>query len=272
MTARDRTVLIVVGLVAAMAGFWFLALSPKNKSASDLSSQLTSAQQRLATAQTSAAGAEAARRRYDSDYATVARLGKAVPVKDDVPALVYQLSHTAHDNHVDFRSIKLSASSASAAPAPTGAAAAVASANGTTPASATTVAPSVLPPGATVGTAGFPTLPFYFNFTGSFFDMQRFLRSVDALTTVDGKSINVKGRLLTVDGVDLSAGPKGFPQVDATITATAYLLPADEGLTAGATATTPVGTGAAAGATTASGTASPSSTSGTASASLIGSN
>jgi Tfp pilus assembly protein PilO len=272
VTARDRTVLIVVGLLAVMAGFWFLVLSPQNKSATELGAQLSAAQQRLAAAQTGAAGAEAARRRYDSDYATVARLGKAVPVKDDVPALVYQLSHTAHANHVDFRSIKLSATTASAAPAPSGAAAAVASANGTTPASATTVAPSALPPGATVGTAGFPTMPFSFNFTGSFFNMQKFLHSVDALTTVDGKNINVKGRLLTVDGVDLSAGPKGFPQVDATVTVTAYLLPADEGLTAGATATTPVGTGAVAGAGTASGTESTPSTSGTASASLIGSN
>jgi Tfp pilus assembly protein PilO len=255
VTARDRIVLIVVGMVALLGGFWFLAISPKRKEASDVAAQVASAQTRLDTAQASASSADAARKQYSTDYATVARLGKAVPVDDDMPSLVYQLSHTAKVNHVDFRAIKLTSSGAVAA-APTGAAA-VASANGNTPASGTapaaTVAPA-LPPGAVVGTAGFPTMPFSFNFTGSFANMQRFLKAIDGLTAVKGKSINVKGRLLTVDGVGLKAGVKGFPDVDATVAVTAYLLPADEGLTAGATPATP-----------ATGTAS------TATASLIGS-
>ena len=257
MTARDRTVLIVVGLVALLGGFWFLAISPKRKEASDVAAQVASAQTRLDTAQASAASADAARKQYSTDYATVARLGKAVPVDDDMPSLVYQLSHTAKVNHVDFRAIKLTSTGGAAPAAPTGAAAAVASANGNTSATsatpAATVAPA-LPPGATVGTAGFPTMPFSFDFTGSFFNMQRFLKAIDGLTAVQGKNINVKGRLLTVDGVGLKAGPKGFPDVDATVAVTAYLLPADEGLTAGATPATP-----------ATGTAS------TATASLIGS-
>ncbi len=256
MTARDRTVLIVVGLVALLGAFWFLAISPKRKEASDVAAQVSTAQTRLDTAQASAASADAARKQYSSDYATVARLGKAVPVDDDMPSLVYQLSHTAKVNHVDFRAIKLTSTGAVAA-APTGVAAAVASANGNTSATSSTPAATVtpaLPPGAVVGTAGFPTMPFSFDFTGSFFHMQRFLKAIDGLTAVQGKSINVKGRLLTVDGVGLKAGPKGFPDVDATVAVTAYLLPADEGLTAGATPTTP-----------ATGTAS------TATASLIGS-
>jgi Tfp pilus assembly protein PilO len=256
VTARDRTVLIVVGLVALLGGFWFVAISPKRKEASDVAAQVATAQTRLDTAQAGAASADAARKQYSSDYATVARLGKAVPVDDDMPSLVYQLSHTAKVNHIDFRAIKLTSTGVAAA-APVGAAAAVASANGNTSASsaapAATVTPA-LPPGATVGTAGFPTMPFSFNFTGSFRNMQRFLKSIDGLTAVKGKSINVKGRLLTVDGVGLKAGVKGFPDVDATVAVTAYLLPADEGLTAGATPATP-----------ATGTAS------TATASLIGS-
>jgi Tfp pilus assembly protein PilO len=235
VTARDRTVLIVVGFLALLGAFWMLALTPKRKEASDLGAQVTAAQERLDAANASAAAAETAKKRYNSDYATVARLGKAVPVEDDVPSLVYQLEHAAHDHDIDFRSIKL-VSSGGAPPAPTGPAAAVASANGTTPAGTTSAVSAALPPGATVGTAGFPTMPFSFDFNGSFFDMQKFLRSMDALTTVQGKRIDVKGRLLTVDGVDLKAGPKGFPDVSATVAVTAYLLPADEGLTADATA------------------------------------
>jgi Tfp pilus assembly protein PilO len=256
VTARDRIVLIVVGIAALLGGFYFLAISPKRKEASDVAAQVATAQTRLDIAQASASSADAARKQYSSDYATVARLGKAVPVDDDMPSLVYQLSHTAKVNHVDFRAIKLT-STGGAAAAPTGAAAAVASANGNTSASSSTPAATVapaLPPGATVGTAGFPTMPFSFNFTGSFANMQRFLKAIDGFTAVKGKSINVKGRLLTVDGVGLKAGVKGFPDVDATVAVTAYLLPADEGLTAGATPGTP-----------ATGTAS------TATASLIGS-
>lgn len=232
MTARDRIVLVVVGILAALAAFWFLAISPKRKDANDLSVQITQAQTRLTTAQASASTAEAAKAKYSTDYATVARLGKAVPVDDDMPSLVYQLEQTAKANKIDFRAIKLVGSS-------TGGASTATAGTSSTPGS--TVA-AALPPGATVGSAGFPTMPFTFDFTGSFFDLQRFLRSLDGLTAVNGKSISVKGRLLTVDGVSLKAGPKGFPQMDASVVVTSYLLPADEGLTSGATATSPVAT------------------------------
>jgi Tfp pilus assembly protein PilO len=232
VTARDRNVLIVVGLLAALAATWFLAISPKRKQADDVAGQLGAAQQRLQTAQASAASALSAKQRYVDDYATVARLGKAVPVDDDMPSLVYQLQTTARAHHVNFRSIRLTGSGAPATGAPNPAAA-IASANGNTPSSTTPAATitSPLPPGATVGEAGFPTMPFSFDFTGSYVDMQGFIRALDNLTTVQGKSISVTGRLLTVDGVGLKAGPKGFPQVDATVAATAYLLPSDEGLT-----------------------------------------
>ena len=259
MTARDRTVLIVLGSIVAVAAFWFLAIGPKRKDASDLDAQVKSAEQRLSTAQSSAASAAAAKARYDSDYATVARLGKAVPVEDDVPALLYQLQTTADQHHIDFRKMALT-QSGPAAPLPAAAAVASAAGSTTTPASTSAVT-SALPPGATVGTAGFPTMPFAFDFNGSFFDMQKFFNALNGLTTVKGKQISVKGRLLTLDGFTLKAGPKGFPQVHATLAATAYLLPADEGLTGGASATAP-------GTQTASTT---SSTAGGPTASMIGS-
>jgi hypothetical protein len=262
VTARDRTVLIVVGLLGICAAFWFLAISPKHKDAADLAAQVTQAQSRLDTAQASAATASAAKAKYATDYSTVARLGKAVPVDDDMPSLVYQLQHAAAVNHVDFRSIKMTGSATAVSAAPTGAAAAVASATGTTtsstpssttPAATTTAA---LPPGAAVGTAGFPTMPFSFDFTGSFFNMQRFLKALDDLTSVNGNGISVKGRLLTTDGVAFKAAPTGFPNVEASVVVTSYLLPADEGLTDGAAPST--------------GSASSTTTGSTATASLIG--
>jgi Tfp pilus assembly protein PilO len=253
MTQRDRTVLIVVGMLGIVAAFWFLAISPKRKDASALNTQVQAAQTRLDTANAAATSAGAAKAKYSSDYSTVAQLGKSVPVDDDVPSLVYQLQHAAAANHIDLRQFKMTGTSTAAA-APTGVAAAVASTTTATPsstastsssASTTTAATTTaaLPPGATVGTAGFPTMPFAFDLTGSFSDMNRFLHAVNNLTQVNSHGILVRGRLLSTDGVVYKAGPKGFPDIEATMVVTSYLLPADEGLTAGATA--PTGTTAA---------------------------
>ena len=256
MTTRDRLVALIVGAVAVLAAFWFMALSPKRKDAADLGSKITQAQQRLDTARQSVTAATAARKRYDTDYAAVAKLGKAVPADDDLASLVYQLNHVSQSAHIDFRSIKLDSTGASApAVAPPAAqAAAVASASGnnsgssssssttptTTPPPATGVpatqtAAAGLPPGSTVGSAGFPTMPFSFEFDGSFFDMEHFFNGVQRFATLAGDQLSVRGRLLTVDAFALTASREGFPKVKASINATAYLVPQDQGLTGGAT-------------------------------------
>ena len=53
------------------------------------------------------------------------------------------------------------------------------------------------------------------------------------------RGLTVRGRLLTLDGLALTAGPQGFPHMKAAVAATAYLLPADQGLTNGATPSAP---------------------------------
>jgi hypothetical protein len=276
VTSRDRIVGLVVGAVALLGAFWFLALSPKRKDAADLSAKITQAQQRLDTARQSVATATAARKRYDVDYAAVAKLGKAVPADDDVASLVYQLNHVSQDAHIDFRSIKLNSSGATPPPAapPVAQAAAVASASGdsssssssstsTTSSSTTPPATGVpasqtaaagLPPGSTVGSAGFPTMPFSFVFDGSFFDMEHFFSGIQRFATLDGDQLSVRGRLLTVDGFTLTASRFGFPKVKASINATAYLVPQDQGATGGAT---PAGPGTPATASTTAPSGSP---------------
>jgi hypothetical protein len=277
VTARDRIAALVVGAVVLVAAFWFLALSPKRKDAAGLSAKITQTQQRLDTARQSVQTATAARKRYDADYATVAKLGKAVPADDDVASLVYQLSHASQDAHIDFRSITLNSNGPSApAAAPAVAqAAAVASASGssssssssssstsTTPSSTTPPATGVpatqtaaagLPPGSTVGAAGFPTMPFSFVFDGSFFDMEHFFSGIQRFAQLDGDQLSVRGRLLTVDAFALTASRFGFPKVKASINATAYLVPQDQGLTGGATAAGPAAAPATASTTTPSG-------------------
>ena len=271
MTGRDRIVVMVVAAVALLGAFFFLAVSPKRAEMKTVDAGIAKAQQRLDAARASVSTAQQAKRDYDTDYAAVARLGQAVPLDDNVPSLIYQLQGAAQSSKVDFRSLKLESSGAApaaVAPAATAAAAPAtapdASKSGssstppatptTTPAPATQLAAAALPPGATVGAAGFPTMPFTFVFDGSFFDMEHMLADVNRFITVKGKALSVRGRLLSIDGFSLEAAPTGFPAVTATLAATAYLLPADQGLTAGGTATGPAaaGTTAAPAATTAS--------------------
>jgi hypothetical protein len=84
-------------------------------------------------------------------------------------------------------------------------------------------------------------------FTGNFLDLSDFFHRVKRYVELDGESLAVRGRLLTVDGVEFRSDPELFPRITATLTATAYLAPKLEGTTAGATpsgpATVPASTG-----------------------------
>lgn len=238
MTVRDRNVLLVVGVLAALAASWFLMVAPKRQEAAELTGKVAAAQTRLDSARLSAAAAEKARSSYAADYATVARLGKAVTVDDQVPSLLYTLQSIAERYRIDFRD--MTGGGDQPAPQPqnstsAGQAAAVAATEDKSDSKDQGAAPAAPAAPEAVGTAGFPTMPFSFTFEGTYFDMERFLRAVDRLTVVDGKQITVRGRLLTIDDVTLTAGEGGFPRVQAVVGATAFLLPAEQGLTAGAT-------------------------------------
>ncbi len=242
MTKRDRTVVAVLVAAAILGGFWFLFVGPKRQTSAELDKKIAVQQTRLTVAQGQAAAAVVAKRRYETDYAAVAKLGQAVPADDDVPSLVYQVAQASKASKIDFRSLEVTEGSAAtkAPPAPAPAApAAAAPATGTTSAPATQAAVAGQPAGTTVGAAQFPTMPFAFVFDGSFFDMERFMRRLSGFTTIKKHGVVVRGRLLTVDSFQLGAGDKGFPAVTASINATAYVLPEGQGLTAGATAKGP---------------------------------
>jgi hypothetical protein len=269
VTARDRIIIVVALVAAALAGVWFVGLAPKRKDATELSAKLDVARQQLTEVQQSAAKARDAKAKYDSDYAQVAKLGKAVPKSDAIPSLVYQLQSAAHDASIVFSSLKVANTGVQAATTPSTPAqtAAAANANGagstsgsgstsggtsgstssstpTTPAPATQAATSTLPPGAAVGSAGFPTMPFSFVFNGSFFDMERFLSEVQRFVRVNDNNVDVRGRLLSIDGFALNAGGKGFPSVKANISATAYLMSPDSTTGVPPAASSSTGTGA----------------------------
>ena len=196
MKPRDRLVLAIVGVAALAAAFWVLALAPKRERANELAVQVTQAVARRDAATAKAVHAEHAKADYAADYATVARLGKAVPPQADVPSLVFQIESAARGSKVDFRKVAVE----------------------DTPATV---------PGATAATStsGISLTPVTFTFEGSFFSLQRMLREIDRFSRVKGSKVSVSGRLLTLDQVKLSAGRAGLPKVKAEITAVAYVAP-----------------------------------------------
>ncbi|HEV2062526.1 MAG TPA: type II secretion system protein GspM, partial [Solirubrobacteraceae bacterium] len=107
MTTRDRTVLAVIGVAALLAGFWMLVLKPKREEVAELKQQVTAEEDRRDEALARVRAGEEARRSFAEDYAIVARLGKAVPVGDQTPSLLYQLETAARAQSIDFRSMKV---------------------------------------------------------------------------------------------------------------------------------------------------------------------
>ncbi|HEX3909527.1 MAG TPA: type II secretion system protein GspM [Solirubrobacteraceae bacterium] len=229
MTGRDRLVLVGISALAVLAVVWLLLVSPERSKAGKLDTEVSAAGAQLATAESQAADAQQAQQRYDSAYASVVNLGKAVPASEEVPSLMYQLAQASDKKHVDFNSITSGAGSAGASSTSTPA----------TPAAAT---------------AGFTQMPFTFVFSGTFSDLYHLFQQLNAATvrTTSG-GLQVSGRLLTLQAVKLEPAAAGEPsaseQLTGTITATAYVLPASQGLTAGATAASPA---SAVGATSAS--------------------
>lgn len=236
MTGSRKILIGALALVGLAAAFWFLAIAPKQEQVGLLQGEIDTARAQTATTRAQVATLKTAQSGYAVNYASVARLGKAVPADDDVRSLILQLDAAAKRSGVLFHSIELAA--------PSGATPAAAPAAGG--AAASQAATATLPPGATVGPAGLPTMPFTFQFDGSFFSLSSFFARLERFVKADGEQIDVTGRLVAVDGFSLKPGESGFPSVVASIGATAYLVPKDQGTMGGATPTGPT-TGVAAG-------------------------
>ena len=197
MTQRDRIVLGVVGLVAVLGAYWFLLLAPKREEAAKAAEAVTAAQTRIDTARGKLAAAEAAKVDYNKQLLTIARLGKAVPPTEDIPSLMYQLERTARDAGVDFRSFKVEPSEQAGA-------------------------------ATAAGSGGLLPIPFDVKFKGEFADLRKFLDHVQSFAKPKGDTLDVRGRLLTVDGIAMSPGGNVWPKVTANLQVSAYTAPVAE--------------------------------------------
>ncbi len=223
MTTRDRMVLIAVVVLVLLAGGWVLVVSPERNKAGAEQAQVQSASQQLETAKSQANSARVAEQRYNAAYSSVVSLGKAVPPAEEVPSLIYQLELASDQRDIEFTSITSGSSSGS---------------SGSSSASASAAAASSATP------AAFTPMPFTFVFKGSFGGLAHLLGQIDGFAQRDtAGQLTVSGRLLTIQGADITVqntgGSSSSSALTATITATAYVLPASQGLTGGATATGP---------------------------------
>lgn len=250
MTGRDRLVIMALVVLGVLAVGWIAVVSPERKQAASLEGQVASAQQALQSAETQAADARSAQARYVEAYKSIVSLGKAVPPQQEIPSLIYELDQASNQRNIEFNSI----SSGSTAGVGGGGAA------GATPSAAASV---------------FSSMPFTFVFKGSFFGLAHLLSQIDGFASAtpasgggsagsttapaaDISGVQVSGRLLTIQSIDLSVEGGSSPtsglhaaagtgtsgsqsELKASITATAYVLPASQGLTAGATPTAPAG-------------------------------
>ena len=282
MTRRDTYIVTVIAVLGSVAAFWFLALAPKREKLATLDKDVAEAQQTLDQAKQEKVKFARDQVAFPRLYASLGRLGKAVPPDQDVPSLLVQLNHAAAKANVNFHSVELKMALAEkiaeagaaaaaatpaapaggeAAPAPAGGEAAPAPAGGeAAPAPAGgEAAPAPAPAGgeaapaagtatAAAGAATAPAtgaaptdpaaataaggqlkvLPFEYVFKGDFFELEDLIHNVTRLVERRNQELAVTGRLITIRGFTLKRGK-------VTVLATTYMLPADQGLFAGAT-------------------------------------
>ena len=289
MTRRDSYIVTAIAVLGAVAAFWFLALAPKREKLSALDTDVAEARQTLDQAKQEKVKFAQDQIAFPRMYASLSRLGKAVPPDEDVPSLLVQLNHAAAQANVNFHSVELklalaekvqqasaeaSASAAApgaaapaagqAAPAAGAGAAATPPATGTTPAPAgegaaaapaapaagtataaagATTAPPAAGTTATDPAAGaaapaqFKVLPFEYKFKGDFFDLEDVIHNMTRLVERRNQELAITGRLITIQGFAMKRGK-------VTVLAATYMLPADQGLFAGATPQGPAGAAA----------------------------
>jgi Tfp pilus assembly protein PilO len=225
---KKKTNLIVGAMIvvaALAAAFWILLLSPKREEAQKLGGQIESAQASLSQHRSEATAAAAAKRSFPRDYGRLVVLGKAVPGGDETASLLVQLNHLASEAGASFETLTLNAAESAEAPV-------AGSAGATSP---TEAAASLLPLGASIGSAGLAVMPYSLTFEGDFFQIASFVERLDDLVKTSNEDVVVDGRLITVSSFSLTPeGEGGSAKLLADFSVTTYLTPPGQGMTAGA--------------------------------------
>jgi hypothetical protein len=259
LTARDRKIMGLLLPIVLLGAYWFFALAPMRSEATKVTQELTEAQGKRDTAQAQVGQLNAAKRSFAGDYATVIRMGKAVPDRVDMPSLLVQLDRAARGTGVEIREIAVSpqqdqsggaastppggggpGAGGTGAQSPMGKAAQnagnqVNSANAKNQQNSDAAASGGAAGGSAPPAPGLASVGLEFKLSGDFFDMADFFHRMKRFVRVVNDDIVIRGRLLTIDTFDFKPAQVGGNKLDAQIGATVYLSPkAQGGVTAGA--------------------------------------
>lgn len=266
ITARDRKIVLAIVPLLLLAGYWFMILAPKRVESQKVTTELTKAQAARDAAEQQVAQLNAAKASFASDYATVLRLGKAVPTTLDMPSLLVQMDRAARGTGIEIDDFKPGTAAGGSAPAssssstPPGggnnpaapgappaqgfvgkqaqnAGNAVTQANTTEQGNADKANSAGSSPAAAAGTQapGLVSVPLTFTVNGGYFGLSDFLHRMKRFVRVVNDQIVVRGRLLTIESFSFQRPDVASDKLTADVTATIYLTPADQGTTAGAT-------------------------------------
>ncbi len=239
MNSSNRVIVAMLVVVALAVGFWTLLLSPKKDEVSKLDKQVAKQEESLSLHRSEVQQGEAAQKAFPAEYQQLVVLGKAAPADDDTASLLVQLNQIAEHSKVRFESFILAPANGAGEEAPEPAAAAE-SGEGTALPSPTEVAASTMPLGASIGPAELAVMPYTLTFKGNFFHVSNFIHGLDALVKTKNEEVDVTGRLITINGFNLSEDSnRGFPHLEASFTVTTFLVPPEQGVTAGASPTSP---------------------------------
>jgi Tfp pilus assembly protein PilO len=275
ITARDRKIVLALVPLLVLVGYWFMVLAPKRAESQKVSQELSKAQTARDAAEQQVAQLNAAKASFATDYATVIRLGKAVPTSLDMPSLLVQLDRAARGTGIEIDDFKPGAPGSAGAsssgtspgastppgggnnPAAPGAPPAqgfpakqaqkagnaVTQANGANQANAEKSSSGGSSSSAAPSTSapGLVAIPLTFTTTGSYFGLSDFLHRMKRFVRVVNDQIVVRGRLLTIESFSFERPDSKATALKADVTATIYLTPANEGTTAGATSNGPAG-------------------------------
>ncbi|HYQ78415.1 MAG TPA: type II secretion system protein GspM [Solirubrobacterales bacterium] len=239
MSSSNRVIVAMLAVVVLAVAFWMLLLSPKKEEVSKLDKQVAKQEEQLLQHQSEVQQGLASQKAFPSAYRDLIVLGKAAPVDDDTASLIVQLSRNARSAGVRFETFLLAPNSGGEGEAPEPAPAPEPG----QPSSfvpPTEVAASTMPIGASIGPAGLAVMPYTLTFKGSFFHVADFIHGLDSLVHSNNEKVEVTGRLITINAFTLTEDTsKRFPALQAEFTVTTFLVPPEQGVTGGATPTSP---------------------------------
>jgi Tfp pilus assembly protein PilO len=239
MSSSNRVIVAMLAVAALAVAFWMLLLSPKKDEVAKLDRQVVQQEELLSLHRTEVQRGVAAQKAFPVAYQQLVVLGKAAPADDDTASLLVQLNRIAEDSRVSFETIVLKSATGGESEAPEPPPAPEPGQPSSLP-SPTEVAASTMPLGASIGPAGLAVMPYTMTFKGSFFHVADFIHGLDSLVRSENEEVEVTGRLITINGFTLTEDEsKGFPALEASFTVTTFLVPPEQGVTAGATPTSP---------------------------------